>query len=189
MATETEAKMKVDDLDAVRETLRSLRATRIGTRFEMNAFFDTAERSLKTKDQGLRLRSMIDESGAASTVITFKGPAAASAVKSREEIEFGIESFDEASALLGKLGYAPTLAFEKRRESWELDDCLVELDELPHLGTFVEIEGASEAIVLAVRTRLGMDALPLISKGYIRMIDDLVRSDPSLGPIVRFTSR
>lgn len=186
MPTETEAKMKVDDLDAVRAKLRALRARRLGTRFEMNAFFDTAERSLKSKDQGLRLRTMLDESGTASTVITFKGPAAASTVKSREEIEFGIESFEDASALLGKLGYTPTLAFEKRRESWELDDCLVELDELPHLGTFVEIEGETETAVLAVRAKLSMDGEPLISRGYIRMIDDLVRADPKLGPIVRF---
>ncbi len=185
MATETEAKMKIDDLDAVRVTLRALGAKRVGLRFEINAFFDTTDRSLKSKDQGLRLRSMKHEDGSETSVITFKGPALASQVKSREEIEFSIGNFDDAAALLAKLGYAPTLGFEKRRESWELDDCLVELDELPHLGTFVEIEGDTEARVLALRSRLSLDQFPLISKGYIRMIDELVCKNPDLGPTVR----
>ncbi len=186
MATETEAKMKVEDLDAVRARLRALGAKRVGSRFEINAFFDTPQGSLKSRDQGLRLRTMKDEAGRSTSVITFKGRAQASQVKSREEIEFGIGNFDDASALLGKLGYTATLAFEKRRETFELDDCLVELDELPHLGTFVEIEGETESRVLALRTRLDLDAFPLISKGYIRMIDELVRAHPNLGPTVRF---
>lgn len=186
MATETEAKMKVDDLDVVRTLLRSLGAKRIGTRFEINAFFDTPSRSLKGKDQGLRLRSMKHEDGTSSSVITFKGPATESAVKSREEIEFAIGSFDDAAMLLGKLDYSPTLGFEKRRESWELDSCLVELDEVPYLGTFVEIEGESESDVLKLRKRLTLDSAPLISKGYIRMIEELVRERPTLGPTVRF---
>lgn len=187
MATETEAKMKVDDHEPIRAKLRGLGAKRVGLRFELNAFFDSPDRSLKAKDQGLRLRSMKHEDGRESSVITFKGPAIASQVKSREEIEFSIGSFDDAAALLGKLGYTPTLGFEKRRETWELDDSLVELDEAPHLGTFVEIEGESEQLVLQVRTKLGLDGLPLISKGYIRMIDELVRARPELGPTVRFT--
>lgn len=186
MATEIEAKMKVDDLDAVRGTLRGLGARRVGTRFEINQFFDTPDHALKAKDQGLRLRSMTHEGAHASHVITFKGPAAASQVKSREEIEFSIGSFDDAADLVARLGYGPTLGFEKRRESWELDDCLVELDELPHLGTFVEVEGETEASVLAVRKRLKLDSVPLISKGYIRMIDELVKARPDLGPRVRF---
>jgi adenylate cyclase class 2 len=186
MATETEAKMKVDDLDAIRAKLRELGATRVGKRFETNQFFDSPDRALKSKDQGLRLRSMKHEDGSETNVITFKGPAIASKVKSREEIEFSIGSFDDAAALLGKLGYSPTLGFEKRRETFELDGCLVELDELPHLGTFVEIEGESESLVLATRAKLGMDTLSLISQGYIRMIDELVKQHPELGPTVRF---
>lgn len=186
MPTETEIKMKVDDLDAVRATLRALGAKRIGSRFEINAFFDSPERSLKSQDKGLRLRSMKHEDGSESSVITFKGPATQSVAKSREEIEFAIGSFDDAAALLERLGYAPTLRFEKRRETWDLDGCLVELDELPHLGTFVEVEGDPESAVLAARDRLGLQHRPLLSKGYIRMIDELVRARPELGVAVTF---
>jgi adenylate cyclase class 2 len=186
MPTETEAKMKLEDPGPLRARLRELGATRLGERFEINQFFDSPDSVLKSRDQGLRLRSMKQEDGSESSVITFKGPALASQVKSREEIEFSIGSFDDAAALLGKLGYAPTLGFEKRRETWELEGVLVELDELPLLGRFVEIEGPDESTVLAARARLGLDALPLISRGYIRMIDDLVRTRPDLGPTVRF---
>jgi adenylate cyclase class IV len=46
----------------------------------------------------------------------------------------------------------------------------VELDELPHLGCFVEIEGPDEQSVLAVRDRLGL-AGPGITKSYLAMLD------------------
>ena len=192
MALEIEAKMKVADLDVIRARLSAAGATRVGARLEMNAFFDTPERLLKSRDEGLRVRAMTDEAGVASSVLTFKGPhvgatdaEAGDALKRREEIEFGVGSFDDAGAVLARLGYGPTLAFEKRRETWRLGGCLVELDELPHLGTFVEIEGDADAIA-AVRRTLALDAEPLIARGYIGMIARLVRDRPELGAIVRF---
>lgn len=188
MPVEVEAKMKVASLAPTRERLVAFSATRVDARFEVNAFFDTPDRALKSRDEGLRVRSMTDEAGDITAVMTFKGPhvgASEDALKRREEIEFAIGDFDAAAALLGRLGYVPTLAFEKRRETWSLGGCLVELDELPHLGTFVEIEGDAEAIE-AVRTTLGLDAEPLITRGYIGMMTRLVATRPELGPIVKF---
>jgi adenylate cyclase class 2 len=187
MATEIEIKMKVADLDAVRARLSGVGAVRRGSRFELNAFFDTAERSLKANGSGLRLRTMTDEAGQSKSVITLKGKATGEGIKSREEIEFSIGDADGAAALLDRLGYRATLGFEKRRETWELGGCLVELDELPHLGTFVEIEGADEAAIVAVRRQLALNDEPTIQNGYISMIDRLVREQRTLGPTVRFT--
>ena len=62
------------------------------------------------------------------------------------------------------------LLFEKRRESWRLDDCKVELDELPQIGTFVEIEGASEDTVQAAREKLGLGDEASITEGYASMV-------------------
>ena len=186
MGTETELKLKVDDHEPIRERLRSIGALRRGVRFEINAFFD-ADGKLKAAGNGLRLRSMRDEAGVTRSVITFKGPATGDAVRSREEIEFSIGDFDAASTLLERLGYLPTHAFEKRRETWEVEGCLVELDELPHLGTFLEVEGDSARHVEAALERRGLIDRPAVMQGYASMVGALLRERPELGTALRFT--
>lgn len=187
MAIEIEVKVRAPSLDEVRTRLKAAKAKRLGARFEVNAFFDTPDRAMKVRGEGLRLRSMRDEKRkSGSSVITFKGPRETGDVSRREEIEFEIGSFEDASALLAKLGYERRLAFEKRRESWTLDGCLIELDELPYLGTFVEIEGDSDVKVLRTLKKIGLSHEEPVTRGYISMIDKLVREQPKLGPTVRF---
>ncbi|HRK32734.1 MAG TPA: class IV adenylate cyclase [Tepidisphaeraceae bacterium] len=190
METELEAKVAVDDLESVRGKLRTLQAKRSGRRLELNIYFDTADRSLLAADKGLRIRSMqsLDTPAAATaTVVTFKGPqAAGSDLKSREEIEFSVESADRAAALLAQLGFHAELGFEKRRESWHLAGCEVELDELPRLGTFVEVEGASSSSVKAVLQLLGLGEHPLITESYIAMMSRRIAGSACDEPIVRF---
>jgi adenylate cyclase class IV len=48
------------------------------------------------------------------------------------------------------------MSFQKRRTTYRLGRCLVELDELPMLGAFIEIEGPSERQVFAVAGKLGL---------------------------------
>jgi adenylate cyclase, class 2 len=190
MSIEIEVKVRAPSLAAVRQSLKSARAKRVGSRFEVNAFFDTPDRAMKVRGEGLRLRSMRDSKRSSNTsVITFKGPRESGEVSRREEIEFEIGDFDDAAALLGKLGYERRLGFEKRRETWMLDGCLVELDELPYLGTFVEIEGDSDSKVLRTLKKLGLSHEEPVVRGYISMIDKLVREQPKLGPTVRFPKR
>jgi adenylate cyclase class 2 len=171
MATEIEAKMKVDDFDSVHEVLRKAGAKRVGSVLETNTFFDSVDRNLVAKDQGLRLRKTQDDvTGEMRFIITVKGPQQAGQLKNREEAEVRVEDGDDARQVLAALGYAPTLSFQKRRESWTLNDCKIELDELPIFGRFVEIEGPSEDAVMAVREKLQMSAIPLIQTGYATML-------------------
>ncbi len=158
MPLEIEIKLKVDDLAPVRERLKQLGAKRVGEALETNVFFDTADRALLGSDCGLRLRLSRDSaSGNEKLRITYKGPRAEGPVKSREEIEVGVDSMDTAVELLERLGYMRMLTFEKRRETWMLEkSCSVELDTLPHIGSFVEIECKSEADVLRIREKLGL---------------------------------
>src|SRR5690606_38713671 len=111
---------------------------------ETNLFFDTPDRSLQSADRGLRLRVNRNiDTDECSIVITHKGPRREGAFKARQETELRVGDADDAAALLEALGFVRTLTFEKRRERWELDGCGVELDELPRIGSFVEIEGSS----------------------------------------------
>ena len=171
MAVEIEAKMSVDSFEPVRARLREAGAKPLGEHFEVNMFFDTEDRSLLAADEGLRLRVERDgASGRQRHIVTWKGPRQMGVLKSREELELEVAGADGAVRLLEKLGYLRTLSFEKRRESWELVGCRVELDEIPYLGKFVEVEGPDEKTVLAVRDHLWLSSRPLIKGSYIAML-------------------
>lgn len=171
MPTELEAKMKVEDFDATRRRLRDSGARRVGSALETNSFLDTHNRSLLSQDKGLRLRqSRDDATGRQRFVITVKGAQQEGPFKSREESEVNVEDGDDAIAVLGALGFEPTLSFQKKRESWTLGGCKIELDELPILGRFVEIEGPDEGAIGKVREMLGLTNLTPIQTGYITML-------------------
>ena len=176
MAVEIEAKMAVENLDSVRARLTELNAKRLGEYLETNIFFDQEDRSLLAADKGLRLRVKHDmDSGEDSHILTFKGPRHPGPLKSREEIELMVEGRAEAVKLLECLGYCQMLSFEKRRESFSLESCEVELDELPLLGTYVEVEGPSEDAVMRVRQLLGLSDRPLIRAGYVSMLSSYLQ--------------
>lgn len=180
MGQEIEAKMRVPDHDAVRRRLNDAGARRVGAVIELNTFFDTPHRTLLAADTGLRLRRTRDvATGAQRHVITYKGPQQDSGMKRREEIELCTDDGDEASLLLQRLGFAPTLSFEKRRETWRLDACEIALDELPQLGCFVEIEGPDEHAILNVRAALQMNEHPIVQESYSALVDEAL---PSTGP-------
>ena len=171
MPVEIEAKMAVDNLDVVRDRLRDAGATPQGRFLEMNVFLDTEDRSLLAADEGLRLRVNRNMDGShAQHVITYKGPRQMGPLKSREEVELNVDSGPDAIALLEKLGFLKMLSFEKRRESWRLENCKVELDELPHLGRYVEVEGPGEEAVFRVRNILGLSDRPIVKASYVSLL-------------------
>jgi adenylate cyclase, class 2 len=171
MPVEIEAKMSVADLAPVRARLSELGAEPAGQNLETNTFFDTEDRSLLAADEGLRLRHNRNTStGADEHIITYKGPRQHGKLKSRDEVELTVANSENAAELLERLGFVRMLSFEKRRESWKLGGCKVELDELPYLGSFIEVEGPAEEQVLAVREQLGLADRPIVRSSYIALL-------------------
>jgi len=188
MPVEIEAKMAVEDLDSVRARLTELGAKRLGNYLETNIFFDQEDRSLLAADKGLRLRVKHDmDSGEDTHILTFKGPRHPGPLKSREEVELMVEGRAEAVKLLECLGYCQMLSFEKRRESFSIESCEVELDEMPLLGTYVEVEGPSEEAVMHVRQLLGLSDRPLIRAGYVSMLSSYLQERGKPQREIRFS--
>ncbi|MEM8782917.1 MAG: class IV adenylate cyclase, partial [Planctomycetota bacterium] len=158
----------------------------IATFEEMNTFFDDTNGRLKTSDQGLRVRIETHDDGDARIYVTHKGPRAHGQLKSRAETELSVSDADRAAALMGALGYHPVIAFEKRRHRFELDGCRVELDTLPRIGEFIEIEGPTEEAVMSVRDKLGLADEPLIKASYIALLQDHLRQQGQSVSVVRF---
>ncbi len=182
--------MKVPDLALVRARLQELGGEPHGSVLETNTFFDTEDRSLLAKDQGLRLRHTRNTaSGAEATILTYKGPRLHGALKSREEREVAVSSAKEAMALLESLGFSRVLTFQKRRENWTFQGCHVELDELPYLGVFVEIEGPKEQTVLKVREVLHLGDKPVMKASYIALLMTHLQEKGIMDRVVTFSSQ
>lgn len=174
MSLEIEAKMRLTDRDALIETLGRVGGVFVAELAETNSYFDSPTGGLKSTDQGLRIRVEVAQPGtpeeSVTTTITHKGPRAHGTLKSREETELDVDNAKDAALLLGAIGYHHVLTFEKRRTRYTLDGCRIELDDLPVIGGFVEIEGPSDTLVLAAREKLGLDDAPLIKSSYIAML-------------------
>jgi adenylate cyclase class 2 len=170
MAIEIEAKMKVADLGPVRKKLAQSDARRISAELETNLFFDRRDGMLRKADKGLRIRRAKAKSGKERCTVTMKGPLMPGNLKSRDEIQFTVDDPKAARELFENLGFALKLSFQKRRETWKFRGCEVALDELPHLGRFVEIEGPSRKKIVSARKALGLSGHPLISTGYVSML-------------------
>jgi adenylate cyclase class 2 len=171
MGLELEAKVKVDSHDDIRGTLERLSAERLGGVFEINHILDNAERTLLAENRGLRVRAYSQQGEAVPpATITYKGPPAESKLKMREELESAIEDPAAMLAILMSLGFKEFVSFEKRRETWRLGHCHVELDELPHLGEYVEIEGPNEEAIHQTLEQLGLTDRSLIRRSYISLL-------------------
>ncbi len=187
MPLEIEIKLRVDSHEAIRTRLAQAGAHRVGFTLETNIFFDRPDRSLRAANSGLRIRLEKHDGGAPLTALmTFKGPPQASPLHPREAFDIAVDPPEQAISLVEVLGFHRTLAYEKRRESWTLGGCKVELDELPYLGTFMEIEGPSEEAVIAVQARLGLSNIPAVKPSYIQMVDEYVRTHPVAAATLTF---
>jgi adenylate cyclase class 2 len=135
-------------------------------------YFDDKNGSMKNLDKALRLR-IEERDGNQKIVLAFKGPRQNGKFKQRQEIEFGIDDAQRAIDLLGALGFIKVLEIQKRRRIWQIGDCEVGLDELPELGTFIEIEGPSEEKIADVQNKLGLANVPHIKESYAALIQQI----------------
>lgn len=182
MAVELECKIAVPSHDRLVELLRSTGARRLGRVRETNRLLDTPDRAIFHRGCGLRVRSIevLDGTGPSSS-LAFKGPVQESAFKCREEIQINLNDYGDRNPaspengakadegmlrLLHAIGFAEWLTFEKLRESWQLGPCAVELDVLPLLGRFVEVEGPSEQAIHQCLDAMGLDAAGSIKASY-----------------------
>jgi adenylate cyclase, class 2 len=172
MSDEIEAKVRIADPGAFRREMAARGQAAVGTVFEINRLFDTADGALRRSGSALRLREerLLEGAAPARTLLTFKGPRQTSRVKRRSEFETSVGATEPLVAILQALGYSEAFRYEKRRTIWNVGDCEVVLDELPHLGWFVEVEGPTEEIVLSRLAGLGLGDLPLIKESYVGLL-------------------
>ena len=178
---EIEVKLPVSDLAATRDRLASGGARLHAARHdESNDLYDDAEKKLSGSGRTVRLRSAEGHS-----ILTYKGaPRFEDGNRVREEREIEVSDPGETEAILGGLGLRRSFRYEKRREEWDAEGCVVSLDETP-IGNFVEIEGDPAAIRRLVGA-LGLDASEAIPYSYAELYMRRRKEDPSLPPDMVF---
>jgi adenylate cyclase, class 2 len=174
---EIEVKLAEPDLDAVRARLRDHTAQlRAARHEEVDDLFDDPDRKVSGSGRTLRLRR-----AAGRSILTYKGAARfQGGVKTREEREVEVSDAEEAEGILAGLGLSRRFRYEKRREEWDLEGCVVALDETP-IGNFVEVEGDPSAI-RRVFVRLDLDFTEAIPYSYPELYQRRRKEDPTLPP-------
>src|SRR5260221_97373 len=160
MAQEIEIKFPLRERNELVRKLHEIGAQRLYPEtFEDNIVLDRRG-ELRTRGSLLRVRKFGKYS-----IATYKGPMSIEGgVKSREEVQTGVESFELAIQLFASLGYKPVFRYQKFREVWRLKETEVVIDRTP-IGDYFEIEGSVETL-RTVAADLGMNMEHAIRQTY-----------------------
>jgi adenylate cyclase class 2 len=143
---EREIKLTFANADAARAAVLATGATPLkGRRLQEDSLLDTTNDDLRRRRSALRVRQ-----DGGRCILTFKGPVQPGEMKIREELETVVGDGMLLMRLLGELGYHVWFRYEKYREEFALDDCIIAIDETP-VGVFVEIEGGDRGIAAAAQ--------------------------------------
>lgn len=101
-------------------------------------------------------------------LVTYK-TGKSSGISEREEKEYTTESPDSALEVFYSLGFRPLQIVEKKRTSFKKKNVKVELDEVPFLGYFIEIESDNAEGVKNTCSQLGLGNLIVENRSYLEM--------------------
>ena len=157
---EREIKLSFPSVADARAALEAAGATpHAPRRLQDDILYDTADKLLFAGRSLLRLRR-----DGTRAVVTFKGPVTAGAMKSRDELETGVDDGDAFAAMLGALGFRQWWRYQKYREEFRAEGVVAAIDETP-AGVFVEIEG-EEAGIADLARRIGRGPSDYILDSY-----------------------
>lgn len=134
---------KLIEQDAVKKQARTLMRRQIFTC--PNTTHPEIEQWLRVRDEGARI------------TVTLKQKSDET-IHGVRECEIIVNDFNTTCTMMELLGFSPRSYQENYRETWELDDCAICIDEWPALKPLVEIEGPSEECVLATAAKLGFES-------------------------------
>jgi len=167
---EREVKLSFPTPDAARTTVRAAGASLSRPRrLQDDALYDTPDTLLRQQGCVIRVRTERWDDGHTpdTTILTLKGPVQPGQMKTREEHETRVENGEALIRVFDALGLRPWFRYQKYREECAAADLTITIDETP-VGTFVELEGAEEAI-LAMTRALGRSPADFIRDSYYRL--------------------
>ncbi|MHA1376413.1 MAG: class IV adenylate cyclase, partial [Promethearchaeota archaeon] len=151
---EVEIKVRIQDLEGLRDTIRFNGGLYKISLLHEDTYFNMPKelRDFKNTDEAIRLRKSEefdknnnDFSLNSKYYLTYKGKKIDSSTKTRKEIEVKVDNLDNMKEILNILGFQEVLLIQKERELFELlyQDEKIEilLDYIPLLNQyFMELE-------------------------------------------------
>lgn len=170
---ELELKARIDDPEALRETLLAAGAKLTYRGAMLDRRFDRKGR-LESRDEVVRLRVYHPADHSPEWgVLGWKGPVGKKdGYRHREEWETRVDDPKAALVVLRRLGYKIVLRIDRAVEQYSLDDTTLRLEWYPAMDVLLEVEGPPEGIERAIAvTGLPRDAflpesLPFFKEAY-----------------------
>ena len=186
MSYEVEVKIPIPDEKSIESVLLKLGAKKTNIETQTDVYFDHPCRSFEETDEALRIRSRgkitkFEESPSISdqkTEMTYKGPKLDSTTKTRLEISLGIADIASAKTILDQLGFRNVATIRKQRSFFLLEDTVISIDSVEHVGLFLELERVveSEELIHSARElifgqleKLGLDSKDSIRESYLEL--------------------
>jgi adenylate cyclase class 2 len=163
---EIEVKVRVKDLEALRESLLKSGARIEKDRYrEENTLYDFPSQALYRQSSALRLRT-----AGRKTFLAFKGaPQKSRRFKVRDEFETEVKNEKQTRKILHSLGMSPVFSYQKFRTVYRKGRLKICLDETA-AGNFCEFEGERNEIIKFAKT-LGFVRADLIKLDYIQLLE------------------
>ncbi|HRI36252.1 MAG TPA: class IV adenylate cyclase [bacterium] len=143
---EMEVKILNIDILSLRDTLVSLGAKRVFEGEVVSVFLRNS------RGDKIRLRSM-----GSQYFVTHKTPVASDLSKSNDELETSVGDISTMETILARTGFMVSARTIKYRESYELADARCEIDTVPGIPPYLEIEAGNESTLREAVEILGYD--------------------------------
>lgn len=148
---EFEAKVLEIDKNIVRKRLRELGATlTFPEKLFTRATFDNLE--LRAKNAWVRVRDEGDR-----VTMAFKVVSDESKITGMREVQLEVDSMEKAKTFLEQLGLKQKNFQQNKREEWELDGVVFDIDTWPLIPPYLEIEAKDEQTVKDWFKKSGFD--------------------------------
>ena len=162
MKTEYEVRVLEINKEKIMKKLETLGAVKKGEYNQKRYVYD-----LKPVQNGkwIRLRTNGNE-----TTLTYKD-VVSNTIDGTKEVEFEVESFEDANEFLNRIGFIARSYQENNRIQYILDDVEIDIDSWPMIPTYMEIEGKDEKEVKKIIEKLNIEG----SKITALNCDDIYR--------------
>ena len=148
MKTEYEIRLLEIDTEQVVNTLDKLGAKKLGEYNQRRYVYD-----LKPVQDGkwIRLRT-----NGQKTTLAYKD-IVSNTIDGTKEVEFIVDTFDNANEFLNKIGFNKRSYQENKRIQYKLEDVEIDIDSWPMIPTYLEIEGNDEVSVNNMINKLNLE--------------------------------
>lgn len=181
MSHERECKLPIAERAPYAEKLRALGAADHGDVLERNWVLDTPDQQHRRAGTLLRLRQGPDSR------LTYKGPYLTdSAFQYREELELAIDDRKTLHQILLRLGFEVAWYYEKQRHAWTYSGMEIALDELPAIGSWLEVEAETDTAIDETLARLGLCRQDHVPSSYLDLFSAHCKKTGAMPGDMRF---